>query len=51
MRKPKRPKKPKMSSSLLTWQRYDERMKKWKARCKAIEDMPKKKEAIRKKYM
>jgi len=51
MRKPKRPKRPKKSSKLSTWQNWDERMRIWKAKIKSIEDAPKKKEAIIKKYL
>lgn len=50
MKKPRRPKRPKKSSSLAVWQKWDARMKTWKSRCKAIEDAPKRKEAISAKY-
>lgn len=45
-RLPKRPKRPKMSSSLTVWKNYDEKMKNWTAKCKALKEAPKKKEAI-----
>lgn len=50
MKKPKRPKKPKMSASPATWQRFDERMKDWEKRCREIDSDKKKKESIMKKY-
>lgn len=50
MRKPKRPKQPKKSSSLQVWQRWDARMADWKKRVKAVDEAPRKKEAIRNKH-
>ena len=50
MKKPKRPKKPKMSASPTAWQRFDERMKDWEKRCREIDSDKKKKESIMKKY-
>ena len=49
-KKPKKPKQPKASASLAVWQRWDQRMKAWKAKCKAIDDKPAKVAAIKRKY-
>ena len=46
-RLPKFPKQPKMSSSLATWERYEARVKAVAAKRKAIQDAPKKKEALK----
>ena len=49
-KKPRKPKRPKASASLATWQRYDDRMKDWQKRVKEWENEPKKKDAIRRKW-
>ncbi len=43
---PKWPKQPKRTSSLAVWQRYEQKVKAVKAKRKAIQEAPKKKEAI-----
>lgn len=47
---PKKPKRPKASASLKTWENYDSRMKAWAKKCKEIDAAKNKKETIRKKY-
>lgn len=46
---PKWPKKPKKSSSLEVWARYEQRVKDVAAKRKSIKEAPKKKEAIARK--
>lgn len=48
-RLPKKPKQPKMSSSVATWERYYARVQAWAARVKAIKEGPKKKAAMKAK--
>lgn len=50
MKTPKKPKKPKMSSSPSVWERFDQRMKDWTKKCNDIKSAKKKKESIIKKY-
>jgi len=50
MRKPKRPKRPKITASPAVWERYESRMKEWEKKCKEIDTALKRKEAIIKKY-
>lgn len=47
---PKKPRKPKASAGLSTWQNFDERVKNWKKKCSDITNGHKKKEALVKKY-
>ena len=46
---PKWPKRPKKSSGVAVWERYEQRVKDVAAKRKAIKEAPKKKEAIARK--
>lgn len=47
---PKRPRKPKASAPLKSWQKFDERMRQWQAKVNAIKNAQKTKESLIKKY-
>lgn len=47
---PKKPKKPKASASLKSWEMFDERYKAWERKCTEIKNGRKKKETLIKKY-
>lgn len=47
---PKKPRKPKASASLSTWERFDGRMKDWAKKVSDIKNGHKKKETLIKKY-
>ena len=49
-RLPKKPKKPKHSASVATWEKYDQRVKEWHRKCAAIKAGKKKKESLIKKH-
>jgi len=48
---PKKPKKPKHSASVKSWEGYDYRMKMWEQKCRNIDAGKKKKESLINKYM
>lgn len=47
---PKKPKKPRASAPVATWERFDERMKEWHRKVAAVKHGHKKKESLMKKY-
>jgi len=47
---PKKPRKPKASASLKSWENFDTRMKNWHKKCSDIKNGAKKKESLMKKY-
>lgn len=47
---PKKPRKPKTSASLASWEKFDQRMKDWQKKCSDIKNGAKKKETLIKKY-
>lgn len=47
---PKKPKKPKASASITTWERFDARMKEWHKRVAAAKSAVSKKASLIKKY-
>jgi hypothetical protein len=47
---PKKPKRPRASASIGTWQRFDDRYKAWERKCSDIRNGHKKKETLVKKY-
>lgn len=47
---PKKPTRPKRSSSIKTWENFDKRMKEWEAKKRAIDAAIKRKESLIKKY-
>lgn len=47
---PKKPKRPKASATVTSWQKFDERYKAWERKCSNIKNGHKKKESLVKKY-
>jgi len=47
---PKKPKKPRASASLTTWQNFEGRYKAWQKKCSDIKNAKKRKESLIKKY-
>lgn len=47
---PKKPRKPRASASLKSWQKFDERMKLWQHKVNSIKNGEKMKENLIKKY-
>lgn len=47
---PKAPKRPKRSSSLATWERYDQKVNAWKQKVNAFHAAKRKKESLINKY-
>ena len=50
MKLPKKPRKPKASASLATWERFDQRVKDWHKKVADKKNAKKKKETLIKKY-
>jgi len=46
MKRPKKPKAPRVTASLAVWERYEKRLKDWQNKIKQIDADRKKKEAI-----
>jgi len=47
---PKKPKRPKMSATIKTWENFDKRMKEWESKCRSIDAAIKRKQSLIKKY-
>ncbi len=47
---PKKPRKPRASASLTTWQKFEQRVKDWHKKCSDIKNAKSKKANIIKKY-
>lgn len=47
---PKRPKRPKASAGLTTWENYSHRVKEWEHKCSKIHSDHKKKESLMNKF-
>lgn len=47
---PKKPKRPKASASVKSWEAFDERYRHWESKCKMIHDAARKKESLIAKY-
>jgi len=50
-KKPKMPKRPKRSSGIEVWKRYDQRVADWKRKCSKIETDKKTKERLIQKHL
>ena len=50
MKLPKKPRKPKASASLSTWERFDQRVKDWRKKVSDKKSAKSKKETLIKKY-